>query len=278
MAAKMEFKEWANEAMVLVGKSDRGWQKLAAQALGISEMTIVKAKDRKEAGPKMTRALREAQARAQDWTQLRGEAGRWSVALPENRSREDKVWCEVIVTHLRAPRFIAFFQLKTDETVVRRVDQIDNADADELSRLVQAAEAKAYERSRGELASIEAKYAREELIEATADATGMRKAQLKDMTSMDLVALKERFDEETYEDVNKLFMETMHALQDFNGTDAEREAFMRGMEVGQLRLAGEAAMLMKQFGGESAEMAVKITGAYHARRLKRMGLIRKKAK
>jgi len=274
----MEYATFEAEVQALLQRDGRGWQKAASELLKISERAIMDARKRKKAGPRMVSALRKAQEEAREWIQLRGEAGKWAVALPEERSREDKVWCEVIVTHMRAPRFIALFAFKTDETVVRRVDQIDPAQPGEIQSLVRAAEAKAFERSRGELASIEGKYAREELIEATVDATGMRKDQLESMTSMDIVALKERYDEETYEDIKKLFMGTMNALQDFKGTDAEREAFMRGIEVGQLRLAGEAAMLIKQYGGESWAMAVKISGAYHARRLKRMGLIQKKAK
>lgn len=277
-AEKMAFDEFEKETQRLTGLEGHGWQKATASLLKISERAIMDAYKRGEAGPRMVKALRKAQEEAQEWTQLRGEAGIWAVALPQVRSRDKAVWCEVIVTHMKAPRFIAFFEFRTDDTVVRRVDQIDAAAPAELSDLVRAAEARAAERSRAELATLEAKFAREELVEAAAAATGGKKKDLADMSSIDLIALKERFTEESYEELLKQFRESLSAVNELHGTDEERSAFLRGLELGHLRLAGESAILLREYGGEAAEMAAKIKATYHARRLKRLGFPPKKDK
>lgn len=266
MAARMEFKEWAQEAMALVGTEDRGWQKKAAQLLKISEMTIVKAKDRGEAGPKMTRALREAQARAQDWTQLRDEAGKWAVAVPEERAGGDIV-CEIIVTRLIEPRFNAFFQFKKDGSVARRADFFDTCDATEMQSYMRAAEERAKERCRTEREAEEHDEKRKELIRATAEATGCDRKDLEKMSSHSLIAMKDKLDDEAREDFNEEVEKMMSRARIELKTDRDEEVFNAGYLLGQLKLSMKTFAHLPRVGGEAADVALFAAGAYFKRRL-----------
>lgn len=241
MGSRMQFGDWAEQAMALVGKSDRGWQKLAAEQMKISEMTIVKSKQRGEAGPKMTRALREAQERAQDWKPLRGEAGRWALAVPEERAGGDVV-CEIIVTHMKAPRFIAFFAFKSDGSVERRADWIDEISAASMQDLMKAAEVRAAERCKAERLAREQSGRRAEIVRIVAQQTGLERSELEKYSTIDLLAMNNRFDDETrddlQEDVQREATEARKGLE----TDGEKIAFEAGLEIGQMML-GERALV-----------------------------------
>lgn len=270
MAARMEFKEWAREAMALVGKSDRGWQKLAAQMLGLSEMTIVKARKREEAGPTMTRKLREAQSRAQDWTQLRDEAGEWAVSVPEERAGGDVI-CEVIVTHITAPRFIAFFSFTGYVSVTRRADWIDTCDAATMQDHMQRAEARARERFRAERMASEQADVHEELVQIAAETSGLDKDDLRAMSSIDLVMVQNRIDDEVRDDLNEEVKNGLRNARAQLQNEREAEAFDQGYHLGQLLLSARASELLNAFGGEVADKAALTAGVYYKKQLARLG-------
>lgn len=268
MASRMEFGDWAEQAMALVGKSDRGWQKLAAETLGLSEMTIVKAKDRGQAGPKMTRALREAQERAQEWKPLRGEAGRWSVAVPEERAGGDVV-CEIIVTHLRAPRFVAFFQFMKDGSVERRADWIDEISAASMQDLMKAAEGRAEERCKAERMAGEHAARHDELVRLAAETSGLDKDDLRRMSAIDLIMIQSRIDDEAREEIDEELNSGIRDVRAQLQTEREAEAFDAGYHLGQIRLSAKASALLSAYGGEAADKAALLAGVYYKRRLAR---------
>ena len=265
-AERMKFEEWERQAMTLVGKTDRGWQKLAAQMLDLSEMTLVKARKREEAGPTMTRKLREAQARAQDWTQLRGEAGEWSVALPEERAGGDVV-CEIIVTHLAAPRFNAFFQFKKDGSVVRRADFFDQCDPSAMQKMMRAAQARAEERCKTERMGAEQSGRRAELVRLAAETSGLDKDELRKMSTLDLVMIQNRIDEDAREDIDDEVKGGVRDVRAQLQTEREEQVFDEGYHLGQLRLSAKASALLSAFGGEAADKAALLAGAYYKRRV-----------
>lgn len=273
----MTFLEFKAELDQLTGVSAHGWKKIAAEMLGVTERALYDAEKRGEAGPKLVRKLKEVKARAdaqnRDWTPLRGEAGRWAIAVPEDRAGGHVV-CEVIVTHLHRPRFTAFFIFSETGSVERRVAEYEPADATELARLVETAQGKAGERCRAEKLAWKTREARAELIQATHEATGIDKGELSEMTSIDLVALKEKFDQETFDEVNDLFKKSIDTVPQYE-TDAELIAYLDGIDVGQLRLMKEGLDLIRDFGGEAAEMAIKVAGAYHLRRVVRRHSLRR---
>lgn len=273
VAEKMDFKEWAEQAKTLVGKTDRGWQKLAAEQMKISEMTIVKAKKRDEAGLKMVRALREAQAqaqeRAQNWAPLSGEAGRWAIAVPEERAGGDVV-CEIIVTHMSAPRFIAFFAFKADGSVDRRADFLEACAATEMQTYMRAAEERAAERCKAERMAKDQRGRRGEIIRLVAQQTGLDRAELEKYSTIDLLAMNNRFDEETRDDMQEDVQREVTEVRKGLETDGEKSAFETGMEIGQMMLGERALGLLKAFGSEAADTAAGLETAYYRRKLARV--------
>ncbi len=265
-AERMKFEQWEREAMALVGKSDRGWQKLAAQMLDLSEMTIVKARKREEAGPTMTRKLRDAQARARDWTQLRDEAGDWVVSVPEKRAGGDIV-CEIIVTRLIEPRFNAFFQFKKDGSVVRRADFFDTCEASVMQKMMRAAGVRAEERCRTERMAGEQSGRREELVRLAAETSGLDKDDLRAMSSIDLIMIQNRIDDEAREEIDDEVSGGVRDVRAQLQTEREEQAFDAGYHLGQLRLSAKASALLSAFGGEQADKATLLAGAYYKRRV-----------
>lgn len=147
----MHFVEFKRQLDELTGQQHRGWKRLAAEKLGVTERALYDAEKRGEAGPVMVRALRAAQERAKDWSPLADEAVRWVIGEPEVEKGDD-VEAQVAVVHLHEPRFTALFRFMRDGTIQRLVAEHGEAEARTFIDLVQVAELKAEARMRAERA------------------------------------------------------------------------------------------------------------------------------
>jgi hypothetical protein len=135
----MQFEEFKGQLDRLTGKTGRGWKRLAAEALGVTERALYDAEKRGEAGPVLVRAMRAALERKKNWAPLTHEAGRWLVGTIAGSA--DGV--EVLVVHLESPALTALFRFKPDMKTERLVKEHDEADVEVLLMTVDAAEAMA---------------------------------------------------------------------------------------------------------------------------------------
>lgn len=139
----MQFEEFKVQLDRLTGKTGRGWKRLAAEALGVTERALYDAEKRGEAGPVLVRALRAALERKKNWAPLTPEAGRWLVGATAGSA--DAV--DVLVVHLESPALTALFRFMPDRTE-RLVAEHEEADVEVLLMTVDAAEAMATQHMR----------------------------------------------------------------------------------------------------------------------------------
>lgn len=132
----MQFEEFKGQLDRLTGKTGRGWKRLAAEALGVTERALYDAERRGEAGPVLVRAMRAALERKKNWAPLTPEAGRWLVGTIDGSA--DGV--EVLVVHLESPALTALFRFKPDMKTERLVKEHEEADVEVLLMTVDAAE------------------------------------------------------------------------------------------------------------------------------------------
>lgn len=140
----MQFEEFKGQLDRLTGKTGRGWKRLAAEALGVTERALYDAERRGEAGPVLVRAMRAALERKKNWAPLTPEAGRWLVGTIAGSA--DGV--EVLVVHLESPALTALFRFKPGAETVRLVKEHEDADVEVLLMTVDAAEALANQHMR----------------------------------------------------------------------------------------------------------------------------------
>lgn len=105
----------------VAGLNGRGWQKAAAERLGVSDRTIRDALGGGRVPPKLEAALADAELGvtelgADEWAPSAQQAGRWVFGAPETRSGERDVVAEVLLTHMATPYFVVHLTLKAGKT------------------------------------------------------------------------------------------------------------------------------------------------------------------
>jgi hypothetical protein len=105
----------------VAGIDGHGWQKAAADRLGVSDRTVRDAVKSGRVPPKLEAALVDAelgvtQIGADDWAPLAQQAGRWIFGTPETRSGERDVVAEVLLTHMAIPYFVVHLTMKAGKT------------------------------------------------------------------------------------------------------------------------------------------------------------------
>ena len=105
----------------VVGMTGRGWQKAAAERLGVSDRTVRDALGGGRVPPKLEAALADAELGvkelgADEWAPLAQQAGRWVFGSPETRSGDRDVVAETLLTHMATPYFVVHLTMKAGKT------------------------------------------------------------------------------------------------------------------------------------------------------------------
>lgn len=105
----------------VAGLEGRGWQKAAAERLGVSDKTVREALKGGAIPAKLEARLVDFERGAQEvsadeWAPLAQQAGRWVFGSPETRSGERDVVAEVLLTHMATPYFVVHLTMKAGKT------------------------------------------------------------------------------------------------------------------------------------------------------------------
>lgn len=261
----MDMRDWTpsnlEEACKKVaGIEGRGWITAAAKKLRVDEKTIRKAvSDPPLPSVKLERALTDALSGVMtlDYDEdLTTQAGAWVVGTPDDRTRDESVLHETVVTHVSHPVFILHMTVSHASQPVFRVKWMEEPSTGRRrEQLLAAAKGRAVDFARAQarkVAELEAYRGAQRdagkrgnfdagdvaLLSQLQLASDKRKAEAGTATREGLTAALAHLEK----DAEKQF-DAFLGLE----TDAERRAFRAGEAMGQLRATIKAGMVARAY-------------------------------